>query len=82
MENVELEFRPEALTAIARKALKRKTGARGLRTIVENILLDTMFDLPSLENVRKVVVDESVVEHGTPPYLIYDNSKQPAADAG
>ncbi len=74
MEGVELEFRPEALTAIARKALKRKTGARGLRTIVENILLDTMYELPSAENVRKVVVDESVVEHKTEPFLIYETA--------
>src|SRR6186713_1776053 len=58
MEGVELEFRQDALAAIARKALKRKTGARGLRTIVESVLLDTMYDLPSLENVGKVVVDE------------------------
>ncbi len=72
MEDVELEFRPDALVAIARKALKRKTGARGLRTIVESVLLDTMYDLPSLENVSKVVVDESVIEHKTEPYLIYE----------
>jgi ATP-dependent Clp protease ATP-binding subunit ClpX len=71
MEGVELEIRPDALTAIARKALKRKTGARGLRTIVESVLLDTMYDLPSLENVSKVVVDESVIEHKSDPYLIY-----------
>ncbi|MCJ0826104.1 ATP-dependent Clp protease ATP-binding subunit ClpX [Luteimonas sp. 50] len=71
MEGVELEFRPDALAAIARKALKRKTGARGLRTIVESVLLDTMYDLPSLENVSKVVVDESVIEHKSDPYLIY-----------
>ncbi|KQZ55903.1 MULTISPECIES: ATP-dependent Clp protease ATP-binding subunit ClpX [unclassified Lysobacter] len=71
MENVELEFRPDALAAIARKALKRKTGARGLRTIVESVLLDTMYELPSLENVSKVVVDESVIDHKTEPYLIY-----------
>jgi len=71
MEGVELEFRPDALAAIARKALKRKTGARGLRTIVESVLLDTMYDLPSLENVSKVVVDESVIEHRSDPYLIY-----------
>ncbi|KGM57130.1 Clp protease ATP-binding protein [Lysobacter arseniciresistens ZS79] len=71
MENVELEFRPDALAAIARKALKRKTGARGLRTIVESVLLDTMYELPSLENVSKVVVDESVIDHKTDPYLIY-----------
>ncbi|MGK9841562.1 ATP-dependent Clp protease ATP-binding subunit ClpX, partial [Salmonella enterica subsp. enterica] len=71
MEGVELEFRPDALTAIARKALKRKTGARGLRTIVESVLLDTMYELPSMENVSKVVVDEAVVEQKTAPYLIY-----------
>jgi ATP-dependent Clp protease ATP-binding subunit ClpX len=71
MEGVELEFRPDALVAIAKKALKRKTGARGLRTIVESVLLDTMYELPSLENVSKVVVDESVVEHKSEPYLIY-----------
>src|SRR5690606_27805254 len=68
MEDVELEFRPDALVAIARKALKRKTGARGLRTIVESVLLDTMYELPSLENVSKVVVDESVIDHKTEPY--------------
>ena len=71
MENVELEFRPDALAAIAKKAIKRKTGARGLRTIVESVLLDTMYDLPSLENVSKVVVDESVIEHKSEPYVIY-----------
>jgi ATP-dependent Clp protease ATP-binding subunit ClpX len=71
MEGVELEIRPDALQAIARRALKRKTGARGLRTIVESVLLDTMYDLPSLENVSKVVVDESVIEHKSEPYLIY-----------
>lgn len=77
MEGVELEFRPDALSAIARKALKRKTGARGLRTIVESVLLDTMYELPSLENVSKVVVDESVIEHKSEPYLIYQNPPAP-----
>ncbi len=77
MEGVELEVRHDALLAIARKALKRKTGARGLRTIMESVLLDTMYDLPSLENVSKVVVDESVINHQTEPYLIYTNT--PAA---
>jgi ATP-dependent Clp protease ATP-binding subunit ClpX len=71
MEGVELEVRPDALMAIAKRALKRKTGARGLRTIMESVLLDTMYDLPSLENVSKVVVDESVINHATEPYLIY-----------
>ncbi len=77
MEGVELELRPEALAAVARKALKRKTGARGLRTILESVLLDTMYELPSLENVTKVVVDESVIEHQTEPYLIYSNTAEP-----
>jgi len=74
MEGVELEVRHDALLAIARKALKRKTGARGLRTIMESVLLDTMYELPSLENVSKVVVDESVINHQTEPYLIYTNT--------
>jgi len=77
MEGVELELRPEALAAVARKALKRKTGARGLRTILESVLLDTMYDLPSLENVSKVVVDEAVIEHQGEPYLIYSNAAEP-----
>ncbi len=80
MEGVELEFRPDALSAIAKKALKRKTGARGLRTIVESVLLDTMYDLPSQENVSKVVVDESVIENKSEPYLIYQ-AAAPAAKA-
>ncbi|HEX4853751.1 ATP-dependent Clp protease ATP-binding subunit ClpX, partial [Arenimonas sp.] len=79
MEGVELEVRPDALMAIAKRALKRKTGARGLRTIMESVLLDTMYDLPSLENVSKVVVDESVISHATEPYLIYSSSPAPAA---
>src|SRR5687767_10969966 len=77
MEGVDLEVRPDALMAIARRALKRKTGARGLRTIMESVLLDTMYDLPSLENVSKVVVDESVINHQTEPYLIYSNAQTP-----
>jgi ATP-dependent Clp protease ATP-binding subunit ClpX len=81
MEGVELEFRADALAAIARKALKRKTGARGLRTIVESVLLDTMYDLPSLENVSKVVVDESVIEHKSEPYLIYQTPPSKVASA-
>ncbi|WP_028771192.1 ATP-dependent Clp protease ATP-binding subunit ClpX [Silanimonas lenta] len=76
MEGVELEIRPDALAAVARKALKRKTGARGLRTILESVLLDTMYELPSLENVSKVVVDESVIEHKSEPYLIYSTPAQ------
>ncbi|KMJ46309.1 ATP-dependent protease ATP-binding subunit ClpX [Xenorhabdus khoisanae] len=71
LEGVELEFRKEALTAIAKKAMARKTGARGLRSIVESVLLDTMYDLPSMEHIEKVVVDESVVEEKSAPLLIY-----------
>ncbi|KRG64565.1 Clp protease ATP-binding protein [Stenotrophomonas humi] len=81
MENVELEFRPDALSAIAKKALKRKTGARGLRTIVESVLLDTMYELPSQENVSKVVVDESVIENKSEPYIIYETPPAPAKAA-
>ncbi|MBP6800564.1 MAG: ATP-dependent Clp protease, ATP-binding subunit ClpX [Pseudomonadota bacterium] len=71
MEGVELEVRPAAMQAIARKALKRKTGARGLRSILEGVLLDTMYELPSMENVAKVVIDEGMIDGGTQPILIY-----------
>ncbi len=79
MEGAELEVRPAALSAIARKALRRKTGARGLRSILEAALLDTMFDLPSKGKVTKVVLEESSIESGTPPLLIYDESSRPEA---
>lgn len=75
MEGVDLEFQKEALTSIAKKALARKMGARGLRSILENILLDTMYDLPSLEGVNKVVVDESVVDNLSKPILIYEQDE-------
>jgi ATP-dependent Clp protease ATP-binding subunit ClpX len=78
MEGVELEFREDALRAVARKAMQRKTGARGLRTILENVLLDTMYDLPSMTNATKVVVDDAVVTGETKPYVIYE-SDEPAA---
>lgn len=74
MENAEIEFRPNALSAVAKKAMERKTGARGLRTILENILLDTMYDLPSTEGVSKVVVDEAVINGDAKPYLIYEST--------
>ncbi len=79
MDGAELEFREDGLAAIARKAMERKTGARGLRTIMETILLDTMYQLPSLKNVSKVVVDESVVLGHSPPYVVYksENDKAP-----
>lgn len=73
LENVELEFRDDALQAIAYKAMERKTGARGLRSIVEGILLDTMYELPSLTDVSKVVIDDSVIKGESKPILIYDN---------
>src|SRR5687767_12285742 len=76
MEGAELEFRPEALGAVARKALQRKTGARGLRTILEQVLLETMYELPSLEHVSKVVVDEAVINGSAEPYLIYRGTAQ------
>jgi ATP-dependent Clp protease ATP-binding subunit ClpX len=75
MEGAELEFRDDALSAIAKKAMERKTGARGLRTILENVLLDTMYDLPSMENVSKVVVDEAVVNGETKPYVMYESEE-------
>ncbi len=71
MEDVELEVRPSALSAIARKALERKTGARGLRSILEQVLLDTMYELPGMENVTKVVIDENMITGDSQPLLIY-----------
>jgi ATP-dependent Clp protease ATP-binding subunit ClpX len=71
MEGVELEIRTAALHAVARKAIKRKTGARGLRSILEMALLDIMFDLPGLERVSKVVIDEGTIDEGGKPLLIY-----------
>ena len=79
MEGCEIEFRDEALRAVARRAMERKTGARGLRTILEQVLLDTMYDLPSMENVRKVVIDENVIIGGAKPYMIFDAPEQIAA---
>ncbi|MBU2478221.1 MAG: ATP-dependent Clp protease ATP-binding subunit ClpX, partial [Gammaproteobacteria bacterium] len=79
MEGCEIEFRDDALRAVARKAMERKTGARGLRTILEQILLDTMYDLPSMENVLKVVIDESVITGDSKPYMLFDASEQRAA---
>jgi ATP-dependent Clp protease ATP-binding subunit ClpX len=73
MEHTELEFREDALQAIAKKAMQRKTGARGLRSIVEAVLLDTMYDLPSMSDVCKVVIDETVIRGESKPILIYDS---------
>ena len=71
MENVELEIRPAAMTAIAKRALERKTGARGLRSILESVLLDTMYELPGMEDVSKVVIDENTITSDANPILIY-----------
>ena len=73
MEGAELEFREDSLSAIAKKAMERKTGARGLRTIVENLLLNTMYELPSDSSITKVVVDEKVILGASEPYLVYEN---------
>jgi len=78
MEGCELEFREDALRAVAQKAMQRKTGARGLRTILEGVLLDTMYDLPSMTNARKVVVDEAVILGETKPYVIYESDEAAA----
>ncbi len=75
MEGAELEFREDALRAVARKAMERKTGARGLRSILENVLLDTMYELPSTENVGKVVIDDGVITGESDPLLIYENGE-------
>ena len=78
MEGVDLEIRPNALKAIAKKALARKTGARGLRSILEQSLTDTMFDLPNASNVEKVVVDESTIDENKPPLLVYREAAKKA----
>ena len=76
MENCELEFRKDALISISKKAMERKTGARGLRTLLEKILLDTMYDLPSDPDISKVVIDSGVVETSNKPLLIYAKNKK------
>ncbi|MEE4184908.1 MAG: ATP-dependent Clp protease ATP-binding subunit ClpX [Gammaproteobacteria bacterium] len=81
MEGVDLEFRDDALRAIASRAMQRKTGARGLRTILESVLLDTMYDLPSMTNATKVVVDEGVVNGETKPYIIYESDEAQSLQA-
>lgn len=75
MDNVDVEFREEALKEVAKQAIKRKTGARGLRAVLEKVLLDIMYEVPSLEGVTKVVVDANCIKSGTKPLLVYDNSQ-------
>lgn len=76
MENAELIFNEKSLHCVAKKALERKIGARGLRAILESILLDTMYELPSLDNVKQVVVDENVVNNSSQPILVYEDSDE------
>lgn len=82
MEEVELDVRPGALTAIAQRAIKRRTGARGLRSIVEQSLLGTMYELPSKKNVKRVVLDESSITGQGTPKLIYQDEAEAGADSG
>jgi ATP-dependent Clp protease ATP-binding subunit ClpX len=79
MEGVEIDFREDALRAVAKKSMTRKTGARGLRSILENVLLETMYHIPSEEGVSKVVIDESTISGDSDPIKIYDSSDQPKA---
>lgn len=81
MEGCELEIREDALRTIAKKAMERKTGARGLRTILEHVLLDIMYELPSTNNITKVVIDESVIKGESKPYLIYESSDKQRVSA-
>ena len=76
MEGVELNFRDKALNEIAKKAIERKTGARGLRSIIERILMETMYQIPSESSLEKVVVDESVVKGESDPLLVYEKTKK------
>ena len=82
LEETELRFTDDALNAIAGRAIERKTGARGLRSILEDILLDTMFDLPGLGEVSEVVVNEEAVTSDAAPLMIYSETKEEPASAG
>lgn len=81
MEGVEIQFRDDALRAIARKAQDRKTGARGLRSIMETVLLDSMYKIPSMDKVSKVIIDAAVIEGESEPLLMYENVEQPSKSA-
>ena len=76
---MELVFKEEAILEIARKAIRKKTGARGLRSIIEALLLKTMFKLPTMESVQKAVVDQSVVKNNTEPLIIHTKNKKTSA---
>ena len=79
MEGVELDFREDALREVAKRAMERKTGARGLRSILENVLLDTMYQVPSMQGIAKVVIDSATIRGDSEPLLIYSNSEKPAS---
>lgn len=81
LEGVDLEIRKDALRAVAKKAMERKTGARGLRSILETALLDTMYELPSMDNVKKVTVDSSVITEGTQPLYVYEEQDKKTANS-
>jgi ATP-dependent Clp protease ATP-binding subunit ClpX len=81
MENVRLSFTDDALVSVAKKAIERKTGARGLRSILEGILLDTMFDLPGMDGVDEVMIDKDVVAGSKEPVRVYSAEKKKAGDA-
>ncbi|MEX2335481.1 MAG: ATP-dependent Clp protease ATP-binding subunit ClpX, partial [Pseudohongiella sp.] len=81
MEDVEIQFRDDALQAVATKAKLRKTGARGLRSIMENVLLESMYKIPSMENVAKVVIDAAVINGESEPLLMYETEQQPSRTA-
>ncbi|MBD3839609.1 MAG: ATP-dependent Clp protease ATP-binding subunit ClpX, partial [Epsilonproteobacteria bacterium] len=76
MEDIKLKFREQALKAIAKKAIQRKTGARGLRAIIENILLKSMFELPGTKNVSEIVIDKNVIDEAKDPIIIYSKGKK------
>ncbi|HKJ88758.1 MAG TPA: ATP-dependent Clp protease ATP-binding subunit ClpX, partial [Gammaproteobacteria bacterium] len=76
MDGVELELREDALRAVARKAIERGTGARGLRSILESAMLEIMYELPSMSGVKKCVIDDSVVQEGGEPLLIYEDEEE------
>ena len=78
MEGAKLEFTEDALMSVSKKAIERKTGARGLRSIIEGMLLDTMFELPDLEGIEKVVVGKDTVDDGKPPVYVYADGKKKA----
>ena len=78
-ENVKLVFKDEAINEIALKAISKKTGARGLRSIIESLLLKTMFNLPTMEDVVEIIVDQSVVKNNTEPLVIYNKNKKSTA---